>query len=138
VEDEDMGKYFDTVILSGGFDPIEQKHLNMFKAAAQVACKVIVGLNSDEWLRQHKESVATPFQERLEALEALENVHEVVSFDDSSGTAENLINSLDERYPTHTLAFGNGGYRNMTNTPEVEICRKLGIAQVWGLGNCFD
>jgi bifunctional ADP-heptose synthase (sugar kinase/adenylyltransferase) len=137
-ENKDMGKYFDTIILSGGFDPVEQKHLNMFRAASQLACKVVVGLNSDEWLQKHKGALNTPFLARKEALEALENVHEVLSFDDSDGTAQALISSLDAAYPTHDLAFGNGGNRKIQNTPEVEICQKLGIAQVWGVGNCFD
>jgi len=47
-------KKYDIMILSGGFDPIHKGHVRMFKAAKNMAYKVIVGLNSDKWLVNKK------------------------------------------------------------------------------------
>ena len=41
------------IILSGGFDPVHKGHIRMFKSAKDLG-QVIVGLNSDEWLRDKK------------------------------------------------------------------------------------
>ena len=41
------------IILSGGFDPVHKGHVRMFKSAKSLG-DVIVGLNSDEWLKQKK------------------------------------------------------------------------------------
>jgi len=133
-----MGKQFDIIILSGGFDPLEHRHLKMINAAAQVGWKVFIGLNSDGWLLEKKGEAKLPYSQRCYALESLENVHEVVDFDDSDGTACHLIMDINKRYPLKDIAFGNGGGWNASNTPEVDICTKLGISQVWGLGNARD
>ena len=42
------------VVLSGGFDPVHEGHISMFKAAKLKYNKVIVGLNSDAWLARKK------------------------------------------------------------------------------------
>ena len=33
------------------------------------------------------------------------------------------------------MAFGNGGDRTETTTPENDVCNSYGIASVWGLGD---
>ena len=38
------------VVVSGGFDPIHSGHISYFKAARELGDKLIVALNSDEWL----------------------------------------------------------------------------------------
>ena len=32
------------------------------------------------------------------------------------------------------MAFGNGGDRTETTTPENDVCKSYGIESVWGLG----
>ena len=41
------------IILSGGFDPVHKGHIRMFKAAQELG-KVIIGLNSVDWLVRKK------------------------------------------------------------------------------------
>ena len=48
------------IILSGGFDPVHKGHIRMFKEANKLG-KVIVGLNSDEWLIRKKNKFFMPF-----------------------------------------------------------------------------
>ena len=43
------------VVVSGGFDPIHSGHISYFKAARELGDKLIVALNSDEWLVKKKE-----------------------------------------------------------------------------------
>ena len=42
------------VLVTGGFDPIHDGHLSLFEAAKELGDKLIVGLNSDEWLSKKK------------------------------------------------------------------------------------
>lgn len=41
-------------IVSGGFDPIHEGHVEMIKASAQASDGVIVLVNSDDWLCRKK------------------------------------------------------------------------------------
>ena len=38
------------VIVSGGFDPLHSGHINHFEAASELGDRLIIALNSDEWL----------------------------------------------------------------------------------------
>ena len=74
------------IIVSGGFDPVHIGHIRMFKQAAEMADikaqvnqgRVIVALNSDEWLKRKKGKPFMPFEERKEILDAMECVTEVI------------------------------------------------------------
>ena len=52
------------IVVSGGFDPIHSGHIAYFKAAKELGDKLIVALNSDEWLKNKKGKFFMPFQER--------------------------------------------------------------------------
>lgn len=41
-------------VVSGGFDPIHSGHINYLQSAAEIGDKVIVCLNSDNWLNKKK------------------------------------------------------------------------------------
>ena len=42
------------IVVSGGFDPIHSGHIAYFKAAKKYGDKLIVALNSDQWLEKKK------------------------------------------------------------------------------------
>ena len=52
------------VIATGGFDPIHSGHINYFKEAAKLGDRLLVGLNSDAWLRRKKGRAFMPYVER--------------------------------------------------------------------------
>ena len=52
------------IVVSGGFDPIHSGHIAYFKAAKSLGDKLIVALNSDEWLINKKGKYFMPFYER--------------------------------------------------------------------------
>ena len=49
------------VIVSGGFDPIHSGHIEYFKSAKELGDKLIVALNSDQWLKIRKVNFSCHF-----------------------------------------------------------------------------
>ena len=107
-------------LVTGGFDPLHSGHIAYLKEASKLGDKLVVGLNSDEWLTRKKGRPFLNFQERAEILESLEMVDSVLSFDDSDGSARGAIFKLKstEGYGKKII-FANGGDRDNTNTPEL-------------------
>ena len=115
------------ITLSGGFDPLHVGHVRMIEQAAAYG-DVVVILNSDEWLKRKKGFVFMTWAQRCEILDALESVYLIMGVDDSDDTVCSALRDLHPDY------FGNGGDRTRENTPEREVCRELGIEQVYELG----
>ena len=117
----------DTVMISGGFDPIHVGHIRLIREAARYG-DVIVAMNSDEWIFRQKGFNSIGFNERKEFLMAIKGVVEVVSVCDEDDT---VCAALIEHKPTY---FANGGNRNESNTPESIVCKELGIKMLWEIG----
>ena len=120
------------IIVSGGFDPIHSGHIAYFKSAKELGDKLIVALNSDEWLINKKGKFFMPFLERKAIVENLSCVDLVVDFeDDELGSATNALIKVKEMYPDDQIIFANGGDRNKENIPEMSIDN---IKFVFGIG----
>ena len=52
------------IVVSGGFDPIHSGHIEYFKSAKSLGDKLLVALNSDDWLEKKKGKFFMPFEER--------------------------------------------------------------------------
>ena len=52
------------VLVSGGFDPIHSGHIAYLKEAKSMGDRLIVALNSDDWLKNKKGKFFMPFKER--------------------------------------------------------------------------
>ena len=110
------------IIVSGGFDPIHSGHIAYFKSAKELGDKLIVALNSDEWLINKKGKFFMPFLERKAIVENLSCVDLVVDFeDDELGSATNALIKVKEMYPDDEIIFANGGDRNKENIPEMSV-----------------
>ena len=116
-----------TIIVSGGFDPIHAGHIKMIQAAAFLG-KVIVALNSDDWLKRKKGYVFMPYKSREYLLRHIKGVHEIYAVDDSDNTVCEALSRLKPDM------FGNGGDRTPENTPEAKLCEELNINMIWNLG----
>jgi D-beta-D-heptose 7-phosphate kinase/D-beta-D-heptose 1-phosphate adenosyltransferase len=79
------------VLVTGGFDPLHSGHIAYFKEAKKLGSKLVVGLNSDEWLTRKKGRPFLTIDERRTIVEALELVDSVITFDDSNGSANLAI-----------------------------------------------
>lgn len=129
-----MDKKYDIVIISGAFGPIHRGHVRLFKGSKAIGHKVILGLNSDQWVVDKRGKVFMDWAERAEVLREFRNIDEVISFDDSDGTALDLIMRVKKLYPEMKIAFANGGGRTETNTPESGMCNAYGIDMVFNAG----
>jgi len=111
-------------LITGGFDPIHEGHIEMFKVAHNSASHmvsesfdefagIIVGLNSDEWLIKKKGYVFQNFQARQAIIRQLKEVISVFPFpDDDEGTASGAIEIAKECFPDCRIVFCNGGDRS--------------------------
>ena len=125
------------VMVSGGFDPVHIGHIRMFQEAKQFGDRVVVGLNSDEWLTRKKGSPFMPYEERKEILEAIKYIDYVFSFKDTDDTARDFIRHVSQVYLTDSttqLYFANGGDRTNNTTPEMAYCKERGVKLLWGVG----
>ena len=96
-------------------------HIAYFKAASALGDRLIVGLNSDEWLARKKGRAFMPEHERCAVVKALSGVDFVITFDDSDGSAKHAIRMVRASYPGDRIIFANGGDRTAVNIPEMDI-----------------
>jgi D-beta-D-heptose 7-phosphate kinase/D-beta-D-heptose 1-phosphate adenosyltransferase len=71
------------VVLSGGFDPLHSGHIAYFKSAKDLGNRLVVALNSDDWLVKKKGKFFMPFNERSEIIKHLDMVDKVIDFEDT-------------------------------------------------------
>ena len=110
------------VVVSGGFDPIHSGHIEYFKSAKSLGDKLIVALNSDNWLEKKKGKFFMPFIEREAIVKSITYVDKVISFDDDvKGSCINALEKVKLLYPDDHIYFANGGDRNKKNIPEMKV-----------------
>lgn len=124
-----------TVFVSGGFDPLHSGHIEYFKEAKKLGDKLVVGLNSDEWLVNKKGKPFMPFKERAAIVKELSCVDEVilVEDDDRGGTTKAIGYLLQTT--TGKIIVANGGDRVDGNIPEQDLyndCKDVEF--VFGVG----
>lgn len=114
------------IVVSGGFDPLHVGHVRMIQAARAYG-RVVIVVNSDEWLLRKKGYVFMPYRDRVEVLR-LDPRLTVTGVDDADDTVCEALERLRPYY------FGNGGDRTTANEKEHELCMRLGIREKFGLG----
>ena len=115
------------IAVSGGFDPLHIGHVRMILDASRYG-DVMVILNSDDWLKRKKGYVFMPWKERAEIVGNIKGVKFVTQVDDSDNT---VCEALERHKPQ---VFANGGDRKKNNTPEMDLCEKIGIQMMWAVG----
>lgn len=109
------------VVVTGGFDPLHSGHIAYFESAKQLGDRLIVGLNSDDWLERKKGRAFMPFIERQAIIRGMTAVDSVIDFDDDDDTAKDAIEQVRLLYPGSEIVFANGGDRTHINIPEMEV-----------------
>lgn len=138
-------KKYKVILISGGFDPVHKGHIECIQNAKKLADQVWIGLNNDQWLRRKKGKSFMKEDERAFVMSNLKNVDWVYIMnphESSDDTAIDFIEQARLKYikengelPKGVMAFGNGGDRTETTTPENSVCDSYGIDSVWGLGD---
>lgn len=126
-----MSTYY---IVSGGFDPIHEGHIEMIKEAAKKSDGVILLLNSDAWLCRKKGKNFMEFKTRQAVCENIKGVVAAYGFDDSDNSASDGIRIVREKYPNDELIFANGGDRTKSNIPEGPVCEECNVKLEFGVG----
>jgi len=116
------------VAASGYFDPLHVGHIENLQLAKKLGGKLIVIVNNDKQAILKKGYEFMPFKERMEIVKALRCVDEVYP---SIDTDRSVCKSLEAVKPD---IFAKGGNRGSKEIPEGEVCRRLGIKIVDGLG----
>jgi cytidyltransferase-like protein len=123
------------VLVTGGFDPVHSGHINYIKEAKKLGDVLIIGANSDAWLRRKKGQEFMPWEERASILSAINDVDCVINFDDTDGSARDAIRKVRQIHPHDQIIFANGGDRTKTNIPEMDLLNEmLQLEFVFGVG----
>ncbi|MBM3142167.1 MAG: adenylyltransferase/cytidyltransferase family protein [Chloroflexi bacterium] len=118
-----------TVAVSGAFDPMHVGHIRYIREAAKLGDRLVVILNSDDFLLRKKGFVFRPFEDRKEILESIKGVDEVIASVDDDQT---VCKTLELVKPD---IFAKGGARTgPENIPEVETCRSISCKLVTNVG----
>jgi len=119
-----------TVLVTGGFDPLHSGHIEYFKEAKKLGDRLVVGVNSDDWLTRKKGKPFLPFHERAAIIKELKMVDQVIGFNDSDDTANHAIMQVLSA-SKGKVVFANGGDRSKQNIPEMALSN---VEFVFGVG----
>jgi D-beta-D-heptose 7-phosphate kinase/D-beta-D-heptose 1-phosphate adenosyltransferase len=123
------------VAVSGFFNPLHVGHLEMIRKAKKLGDKLVVIVNND---RQVALKNRVPFmseKDRVEIIKALRDVDKVVLAIDDYKLDNGEIPVIKTLAKVKPNIFANGGDRhNIVNVPEYDICKKLNIKLIDGLG----
>lgn len=122
------------VVTAGGWDPIHGAHIAHLLAARSLGDMLIVITHTDEIMVRKKGYAFLPLEDRLAILRQLRCVDQVVVAEELGDQDGTVTRSLQTIGPD---IFAKGGDRTgPENMPpgELEVCDKLGIKIVYGVG----
>jgi cytidyltransferase-like protein len=124
------------IIVSGYFNPLHKGHLELFQKAKALGDILIVIVNSDH---QRKLKGSSEFMDEEERATIVDNIKGVdftmVSIDKTKTQNKSLEHIYKLNKNQFDLYFANGGDQTNDTIPEAEICSKLGIKLIDGLGD---
>jgi len=124
------------IVASGYFNPLHKGHVEYLERARTLGDMLIVIVNTDlqRAIKGSKEFMDQ--YERIMIVNALRCVDQSVLAIDIDGTVCKTLEMLrSNMLSTDHLTFAKGGDRFASEIPEAEVCHRLGIDMVDGLGN---
>lgn len=116
------------VCTSGYYNPFHIGHLALFKEAIKYGDYLIVIVNNDEQVKLKGSDIFMDEKERIEIIKSIKYVHKVILSIDKDRTIKETLKKINP------AVFLKGGDSTAENTPELEICKNLGIKVVFGVG----
>ena len=129
-----------TVIVSGYFNPCHVGHLDYLEAARKLGDRLIVIVNNDEQVRLKGRVEFMPEVDRVRLIDALKCVDGAFLSCDVDGSVCASIERIvlltqGANYDVDTqFVFANGGDQTAETIPETDICERLGVEMVFGVG----
>ncbi len=124
------------IIVSGYFNPIHKGHLAYFELAKAKGDLLFVIVNSDLQRALKGSKLFQMEDERLLIVRSIRLVDKaILSIDEDRSVCATLEYLYKEYGQKYAFAFANGGDQNNQVIPEREICERLGIELIDGLGN---
>lgn len=125
------------VIVSGYFNPIHKGHLELLRKANEFSDDYVIAIVNSDLQRELKGS--KEFQDENERLEIVSSIRYVgvamISKDLDRTQIETIKHVHNEYGQDWELYFANGGDQNNDSIPESEVCNKLDIKLLDGLGD---
>lgn len=122
------------VIVSGYFNPLHIGHINLFRGAKELGDVLVAIINNDKQVGLKGSREFMPENERVEIIKALKYADKVMLAIDDDGSVCKSLEAVAKEYSESELFFAKGGDRNSDNIPEKEVCKKLEIKIVDGVG----
>ena len=124
------------IVVSGYFNPLHKGHIEYFHLAKEQGEKLIVIVNNDKQ-RELKGSKEFMFEEeRLIIINELQIVFKgILSIDEDSTVCKSLEKVYHQYGENYKLYFANGVDQINDECPEANICNRLGIGLIDGLGD---
>ena len=119
------------VATGGGFDPLHEGHIKLFKEAKQLGDILVVMLNSDTQLIKKKGITFYPSEkERRKIIESIEYVDKVIIDPGKNVTCEEALLQIKPDI------LAKGGDRVAGSMPEIELeaCKTLGCKIIYNVG----
>ena len=117
------------VVASGYFTIFHKGHVEYLEKSKELGDILVVIVNNDKQTLLKKGKVLVTAKDRIDVVKALQCVDLVIESVDEDRTVCKTLAAL------HPDIFTNGGDQSNESIPEAEVCDKLGIQMVDGLGS---
>lgn len=126
------------VIASGYFNPVHKGHIEYLTKSKELGDKLFVIVNNDKQREMKGSKEFMNENERKLVIETLKPVDwAIVAIDKDNRQVDKSIKLIYELYKDEfeNFIFTNGGDQTEHTIAEGEICTKLGIKMIFGLGD---
>lgn len=132
-----MEKIKTLVIASGYFNPVHKGHIEYLIQSKELGDELFVIVNNDSQREQKGSKEFMNQYERKFIIENLKPVDKSFIAIDSDRLCNNTIQMIYNMYKDEfqKFIFTNGGDQTAETIGESDMCRKLGIEMVFGLGD---
>ena len=96
------------VVVSGYFNPIHIGHVRLLRAARELGDRVVVIVNNDAQQMLKKGQIIIPEGERVEIVQSIRYVDEVVLATDEDPTIRQTLAGVAAAHAGARIIFGNG------------------------------